>query len=50
MTVAESVFTKLSLAGQGFVKTSYTEYHENPTRRLVTDTMSQIDIWAGILM
>lgn len=50
MTVTESIFTKLSLAGQGIVKTSYTEYHKNPTKGLVTDTMSQIDRCAGVFL
>jgi hypothetical protein len=50
MTVAESIFTKLSLVGQGIVMTSYTEYHENPTKGLVTDTLSQIDRWVGFFI
>jgi hypothetical protein len=47
MTVAESIFTKLSLAGQRTVQATYTVFHENPTKSFVTDTLSQIAQMGG---
>ena len=47
MTVAESIFTKLSLAGQRTAQATYTVFHENPTKSFVTDTLSQIAQMGG---
>jgi len=38
--VTEAIFTRFTLARQGFVNNSYTVLHENPTNGLVSDTRS----------
>jgi hypothetical protein len=45
MNVTESIFTKLALARQRFVKKSYTKFHENSTDGLIVDTRSRMDGW-----
>ena len=30
------------------MQATYTVFHENPTKGFVNDTLSQIDIWAGV--
>ena len=42
-TVTELIFIKLMLARYQFLKISYTEFHENLTNDLVTETGSQTD-------
>jgi hypothetical protein len=43
MSVTAPIFTKLQLIRPIFMKTSYTEFHENPTNGIAADTMSQTD-------
>ena len=43
MKVNGSIFTKLVLAREVFVKNTFTEFHENQTNGFAADTRSQTD-------
>jgi hypothetical protein len=44
-TTTEPIFKKLIFVRQPFAKDSYTEFDENPSDSLATDTRSQTDRW-----
>ena len=43
MNVTDTIFTKLALAWQFTVQSSYTKFHKNPTNSSVTDTRTRTD-------